>query len=406
MKRKLLLFAVANTWFSLVFLVGLWLTFPSDAVVKRLAWEVQQQSDGTYALSLDSVSPWWAGLQGRGLQIAAVDPRKADAGDEDAASTLFAAETGRVRVGLLSLLSGAPRLFGRLSYGAGALDVQAVVGTNDRGGRALDDLQIDATDFPITSLPPMGGVSLEGTGDLDLHVELDAREGMRKANGRVTLLGENLDITKLIAPDQPMLAGFDMAMHVTQLDLVFDVVEGRARVQRGKLDSNLVQGDISGDISLLEDISRSRLRLQIDLHLGEELKMFKGLLKDAAQPDGSFRYRVTGTFANPRFLPDRARSASNPRPARKAAEPASEPAASSPPPVTRRPPTAAINAAGAAAGDERPPVRLPLGGARLAKPAMAAQPIDEGDEPVDPNDPNDPNEPDASDVDPADDQEE
>jgi len=74
--------------------------------------------------------------------------------------------------------------------------------------------------------------------------------------------------------------------------------------------------------------------------------------------------------------------------------------------VTRRPPTAAINAAGAAAGDERPPVRLPLGGARLAKPAMAAQPIDEGDEPVDPNDPNDPNDPDASDVDPADDQEE
>ena len=305
----------ASLWFSFVFLIALILTFPTGAAMERARWEVQDATDGSMALELDSLSPWWTGAKATNITLYNIDKRKQERGDEDAATVLFSAEHARARVGLLSLITGQPYIAGTVGYGAGELDVEALIRENDKGAQRLGDLTIAASDFPISSLPPMGGVSIDGTGELDMDVELDATDGMRKANGAARLFGEGLQITKITAPDNPMLEGFDMVVEITELDLVFEIREGRAKVKRGTVGSNLFNTELSGEIILMEDLTRTRLRLKAVVELGDDLAMFKSFLKDAKHKDNKYHYRINGTLGAPRMLADRDRagSASNNR---------------------------------------------------------------------------------------------
>ena len=50
--------AVGLVWCVIIFFVTWYLTFPSQAVVDRAAFEVQKASNGSYALKASSASPW------------------------------------------------------------------------------------------------------------------------------------------------------------------------------------------------------------------------------------------------------------------------------------------------------------------------------------------------------------
>lgn len=310
MKRRLLQVAGGMGIFGMSFLTGLWVTFPEDAAITRLRWEVQDASDGAMALDLSGISPWWTGAYATDVRLVQFEARGGGRAPEP--TELLSAPWAKVRVGLLSLFRSQPRFIGAVAVGGGEIGFDTVMHQGDRGLWKPAQLHVEAGAFPLSALPPVQGVSLQGQGTFDLDLQLDAPDGLRKSNGTASLVGNGLVIEKLVAPDQPMLSGFDMVVEFSEFDIGFDITEGRAKVSRGRILSNLFEVDLSGEILLMEDISRSRLRLRAVVKLGDSLKMFEGFLKDARQSDGSFAWRINGTVIAPTAQPEGSGNRSRP----------------------------------------------------------------------------------------------
>ena len=91
MYRVLAVFA-GMAWLTLTFFLTLWLTFPSDAVIERVRYEVDRNTKGSLAIDIDSVGPWWTGLSASGVTLSAVQGAGTDAAE---ASPLLEAEWSR-----------------------------------------------------------------------------------------------------------------------------------------------------------------------------------------------------------------------------------------------------------------------------------------------------------------------
>ena len=113
MMKKIAWTLAGSAWFGLVFLVALRVTFPSQAVIDRIRWTVQEETGGQMALDMDSIGPWWTGASATNVDLARVGPN----GPEP----LFFAETAYARVGLFSLIRQAPYITGAVGFGQGEL---------------------------------------------------------------------------------------------------------------------------------------------------------------------------------------------------------------------------------------------------------------------------------------------
>ncbi len=314
MLQKLGMGIAGLAWFAVVFVVSLWMTFPEQAAIDRARYEVQKATDGSINIDADGLSPVLTGVGAKvsNLSVQQIDKRKVERGDNDGAvATLFTADDAWVKVGVLSLLGSAPRAWGGVNFGDGALDFDVTGRAREkRGGYGVGEIKLEADNFPISSLPPINGATLMGTGSLDLDVDIDASEGMRKADGEATLFGNDIRITQISAPGTMLGDSFDMVTEVSELELKLAINSGKAKVKRGRLSSNLMDAEITGEIRLLEDLGRSTLKLDAVLDLGDDLQMFKNFLKDALHnSDKKHHYTISGTLSSPRIRPDREKRA-------------------------------------------------------------------------------------------------
>ncbi len=327
MMRKVLYAAAGLAWFVLVFLVGIWITFPGETVAERLMWEWNDKVSEDIRLELGTVGPApLFGAKAKDVALYSVKKdrrRRARDGEEEEppeVREMLSFDALVVKVGPLSLLQRSPHITGTASMGDGDIDFDLSSSQDEEGAWLLRQAVISADGFPISAIPPIQGTELGGTGTVDMDIDLDAAEGLGESNGTASVKGRDLALDI----KHPLLEGFELgAIAVQQIDLVFDVNQGRARVKRGTLASSVADVEIEGDILLNDALDRTRFRLKLVISLSEEFEMFKSFLKEAEWSDGTFHYSLSGSLDRLRFRPDRERR-SRPRAERERGLDASE----------------------------------------------------------------------------------
>jgi len=290
-------------WFVVVFLVAFRVTFPSDTLKARATYEVHTASDGALALDIRKLSPWWVGLKAKEVRLYSVDA-PGEAGPEE----ILKMDVARVRVAPFSIF-GSPHVRGGLQFGDGDLTFSTVLQKSERGQYGLADLKVDGSRFPISAIPPFQGTQIKGTGTLDLSVDLLAKEGMRKAEGSVTLFGRDLTVEALTGAGAA-LGLFDLLpVFVEEIDLRLEITQGKAKVVRGRLVSSIADIDLSGDIALQDDLARSRFRLKAVLDLSEDAAQFGALMRSAKWSDERYHWVLNGVWPRVVPRPDRERRA-------------------------------------------------------------------------------------------------
>lgn len=291
-------------WCLLVFLGVWWFTFPSDAVVDRVAFEVQKSSGGKYALKAVSASPWWTGLSLSGVTVSAID-------DEGVATPMLLADSVSARSSLFSLITGGLPVHAVVDLKGNPVVIDAELDRSQNPPR-LTGLDAEARDLDVgvimTMLRPLGA---EASGDGDIEVLVDAKlgEDVDDHDGRMKVKGKDLTLN-ITLPDP--LSGGDFIiedMKVSELDLVLDIKDGEAQLKRGRISSDRADIDIDIDADLAKNFNRTRLNGTMVLsNLGGELKTFEAAFAGAKWTDGKYHYRIScriGQFSTNCIKPDR-----------------------------------------------------------------------------------------------------
>lgn len=311
--RKLLFIFIGLIWFVFVYSVTWWMTFPSDAVAGRVAALVKENSGGAMVLSVSSVSPWWTGVKATDVVLGQVDK------EEGTTATVFSADTVRVKVGVFGLLSDSIVFSGNTEIGEGLVAYSGDVSGVFAGESVWNSLQVEAEDFPVPSLMSVLGSSaqesVQGVGNIDFEMKLKMPEGAGEADGKVVLSGKDLSL-QLNIPD-PIAGGderFELGpVQVSDLDLKLDIDEGIAKVSRGRLLSDYITVEVSGDARLEDQFDRSRLRFKLALgELGTEIQPYAALMNRAKWDDDKYHYALSCRVSrlNGRcFRPERQRKA-------------------------------------------------------------------------------------------------
>ncbi len=306
--KRVLFVLLTPVWLAVVFLVVFRLTFPSDALVSRASYEVANATGGTMALQMASATPAWMGLTGHELLLSSVE--------EGVATPVLAVEKVKVAGGLMSLISGSPSVGGYARFGDGRLNFDTTIAGDDAGVYDMRALDVDAQGFPLSALPPIQGTKILGTGGFDLVVDLDVPDGYAKSNGRASLSGANIELSGVSGDMNAIVTGFGILPATLQnLDLEFEIREGKAEVRRGTLVSSLADVTIEGDIVLTNRLSNSRLRLDLVIDAKEPLQGIASMMASAKwDTDEKYHYELRGNFNRPSFSPARNRTASRTRP--------------------------------------------------------------------------------------------
>jgi len=296
---RILPIALGLSWGLLVFWIGLVLTFPSDAVSERIAWEVDQATKGGMVLRLDGVSPSW-GVTGVNLEGAQLLQRVEGKGDEeDTVTLLVQAIRVDARARILPLLTGdlitdldAELYDGTLAGELGQVD-----------GSLTADLVANDLDL---SLYPFAGAdwSVDASGLLDALVDLTVSpDDVKEAKGDLEVSVDGLVLRDLV------VSGFTIEEAVfSEAVLELDVRDGEADVEKGEFISDMVEATVEGKIILSSPLERSRLKLDLKVRLDEDLDQLAQIapgMKNARDEGGTYHFMVSGTLERPRFREDR-----------------------------------------------------------------------------------------------------
>jgi len=323
--RPFLTVAGYGAWFSFVFVVFVWFTFPWGKVSDRITVDA---ADGGIAFHADKLRPSIVGARAKGLIVGPL-------GKGPAGAPWLQAERLKVKTGLGGAISAllevraisgeggvanrrelAQRLLGAMGsvkargdmYGA---DVDLSVADENKEAMRLDleTGRLDLAAYPIPSTLVSGAAKgrMEAEADVLWHWE-DAK----KTSGSVDVKFAGLVLEGLKA------FGFGLP------PLTFDRAEAHLKMAKGKaefrntaFESDVVSLNVDGFINLKPNLLASTLSLRVKFKMREDyegtLSMF-GLKKDSKHrdKDGWFHYQGQGRLTRPRFTERRvARSSSS-----------------------------------------------------------------------------------------------
>lgn len=323
--RPILTVAGYGAWFSFVFVLFLWFTFPWGKVSDRLT--VDAADDGI-AFHADSLRPAIVGAKAKGLIVGPL-------GRGPTSSPWLQAERLKVKTGLggavaalleVRAISGeggvanrrelAQRLLGAMGsvrltgdmYGA---DVEMEVEDENKEAMrlALDTGRLDLAAYPIPSTLFSGAAQgrLEADADVLWHWE-----DTKKTSGSVDLefAGLVLDGIKVVGIGLPTLT-FDRA------EAHLKMAKGKAEFRNTAFESDVASLNVDGFINLKPNLLASTLSLRVKFKVREDLEgllSVGGLKKDSRHrdKDGWFHYQGQGRLTRPRFTERRvARSSSS-----------------------------------------------------------------------------------------------
>ncbi len=309
MMQRVLWALAASLWGGLVFMLGLHLFFPGEALRERVEWQVAESSDEAYQLSIVGADFWR--LSGVSLDTVTLykaakqrGKRKADAdAQEIEVRPVIGFERLAARLQLLPLLSGKQSVsFSSDLYGGTA---DGVFSRRDDG----QGLELDARDIRLDLLPLAGenwSLSLAGLGKLVTSLDIATEElADSSGNGELKLTDLEMVAGSVFGFDLPENEAFDKAL------IRFKIDKGKVEISEGVISGELLELKIDGAITLSSrGFFRSRPRLDVEIRPSESLDSLLKLapgVKEARQSNGTYKYVVTGTMQNPRFRADQER---------------------------------------------------------------------------------------------------
>lgn len=274
-------------WCTVVCIVTWWVTFPSQAVVDRAAYEVQKASNGSMALKAASSSPWWTGVTLSDVTLLSV-------GDEGA-SPVMVVDSVSASTSLFSLIGGGLPIHGVVDLGGSNLVIDAEL-DRSQDPPALKKITADAPALGVQALgallAPLGA-SMTGSGDVELDLDLEVGDKVKDHDGRLKIDAKGLTVD-LTVPD-PLSGGpFNIGeIAVSEIDIVFDVKDGKAVIKKGIIRSDGADLDLDLNMTLNDRFDRSRLRgTLVVANMGGNLSTYEGFMKDALWEDGKYHYSI------------------------------------------------------------------------------------------------------------------
>jgi len=338
--QRIGLIAGGLLWASLVFVVTYWLTFPSQTLADRARWETPQVMGKAYSLDLAGVSPWWVGVSAQDAKV--YKTPRARGGEPATPGIVAIARDVRVRASLWSLVRRTPFLNGSVTLTEGTVDYAVGFGAVGDGElTGLVDLDVSSTGLPVSELLILAlagsETEVDATGAVDLSLALQRGEdGMVDADGEVDLSGADIVLSNIVIPKIGPL-GMDVPIDVLELNAV--ARDGKAVIERGRIESELFRVVIEGEVNLRDPLDRSLVDLEITVdQLGEQLKMFEGALQAAKHADGRWHYTCKGMLfrlsATTCMVPVRERAPGRTTPSSRGGRGVSSPAIPPPRPTT------------------------------------------------------------------------
>lgn len=314
-------------WFLFVFIVTWRLTFPGGALASYARWRFQQATDGTMLLDAKTIVPSVLPPGVYGSDVHLVSKERPRRGQEGEAKELIAFDAVALHISPFTLLSwlggGGVSLGGTATLRGGDLDFAVDVVRGEKGLRA-GSIALTATGFPVSAIPIAADTRLEGKGGFDIDIQLDAADGLSKANGTIEMHAKDVTLERLVGSatgDIDLASIFGGPVLLERFDVVFGVVNGKAKVTTGEAVSDIAEVTVDGDITLRDDLLGSILRLKLIIGLGDKVKA-NPLLKsgmDSAhwEADDKYHYQISGALRAPKPpRPERerrARAARSPR---------------------------------------------------------------------------------------------
>ncbi|QDE89437.1 type II secretion system protein GspN [Myxococcus xanthus] len=299
------------------FVVGLLVTFPYDAIRKRLVSEAAQAG---LAVRIGSLRPGLAGITATNVRVS--KPPQPLSADTVAAlargeGMLGAAELGEPLV--LDSVALRPALFPpgialRASVMGGTLSASVGLLGDTRVKVTVDGLQASGG-----NLPQFTGMDLDGELNAALSLTLPksgAQPDLSQANGELTLDTRNM-VIKSGKVAIPMGGGTAVPMDLPQIDLGaltgrIQFVKGLGTVESLRLKSNELEAVATGTLKLGKRLEYSEPGMDVNIKLDPEFQKRLGLVGAGVtilppdKTDPSFRAARLGGFLNrPTFLPRR-----------------------------------------------------------------------------------------------------
>lgn len=298
MISRIALAVMLMVWALGCFWGGLYLTFPSDAARDRMVYEVDNSTNSQNALRLDSVRPWLlTGAHLSNVQLFSIPKtrnfRRTGDVQEPTPKLLLKAEKAAARLRLLPLLSGT-RSVG-LSADLYGGDLGGTVGV--KGSKVELDLlakELDLAQYPLEGAS--WSAELEGRLRARVDLKLD-QEDTRSGRGFIRFEFSDLKV------NSANVMGMDLGEATFSEGLLsFTVANGRAEVKKGQFTSDKLSLKLDGSINVNKPFSRSRLDLDMEVTLADELDAMASILprlKDARDDAGVFHFSCSGIVERP-----------------------------------------------------------------------------------------------------------
>lgn len=299
------------------FVVGLLVTFPYDAIRKRLVSEAAQAG---LAVRIGSLRPGLAGITATNVRVS--KPPQPLSADTVAAlargeGMLGAAELGEPLV--LESVALRPALFPpgiamRASVMGGTLSASVGLMGDTRVKVTAEGLQASGG-----NLPAFTGMDLDGELNAALSLTMPksgAQPDLSQANGELTLDTRNM-VIKSGKVAIPMGGGSSVPMDLPQIDLGaltgrIQFVKGLGTVESLRLKSNELEAVATGTLKLGKRLEYSEPGMDVNIKLDPEFQKRLGLVGAGVtilppdKTDPSFRAaRLAGFLNRPTFLPRR-----------------------------------------------------------------------------------------------------
>lgn len=290
----------------LVFVVGLHVNFPSEAVLERARLGVEDATGQAWTFDADSIGLYrLSGIDAENVVLYKITPptRRQKRDNPDAMGTAVPSarlDALAARIQLLPLLSGTVAV----AFDADVFDgeIEGVVSEAETGR----DIDLDISDLDMSRVPIEGddwSVDTAGRLQMALELALDSDE-LKKSKGQLSLQIDDFAITGAQA------MGMDLgATKFSEAELQVDISKGRAKIKQGSFKSDLMEATLGGYAQVSSaQIEKWRLQVEVKMTLADEFDSFAKLappLKNARTDDGVYHFKCTGTLGSPRCREDR-----------------------------------------------------------------------------------------------------
>lgn len=293
MIKKIAIVLGAFLWGIIIFRIALGLHFPTDELGKKIRSEFEKSTKSEMQMDISSLS--LAGLIG--LEANQTTIYKKDK-DDQAVPYLFI-DSLAVVLNPFQAFTGDLGAHISSNFMNGTIEGDVSGDSFNPKNIAMDwslsDLSLELFPVETENFSANLGGKLSSTFKLDTPIN----EFHKNANGMLRVDIKNLSINEA------------KAQGIALPNLTFSEAKLLGKIKNGKVSldgtsfiSESLGIAISGSITLAKNIGRSRLRLVLDITLGDEFALISKMipeLKESKQPDGSYQINVVGTLNNLRL---------------------------------------------------------------------------------------------------------